>query len=99
MDVKADIFDSAAASLTPRMEWKIVQTSGLCALVCVCVCVRMGACVCNRNPWSHRDSFEFVFFLKAGGSRSLHAALVQTYMLFTAPGHLSAAGGSYVVGP
>ena len=44
----------------------------------------------------------------AGGSRSLretranedaHAVLAQTYLLLTAPGHLSAAGGSQTAAP
>ena len=32
-------------------------------------------------------------------NKDAHAALVKMYLLLTAPGHLTAAGGSYVVGP
>ena len=61
--------------------------------------------VCARvKPLESQGPFGFL----SGGSGSLretrakedvHAVPVQPYRLLTAPGHLSAAGGSHAVGP
>ena len=69
--------------------------------------IRLRVCVCVSIMFL-RDPQHVLVFKHAGGSRSLHetrangdahAVLVQTYLLLTAPGHLSAAGRSNAVGP
>ena len=58
----------------PRLLLSCV-VARVCLRLCACVCMCARGCVCVCNPWSHRDSIEYVFYSR--GQQGVHSSVKQ----------------------